>query len=873
MIKPLVKKRRLNGIFHKTSRGVFLLQCLFYFSLATGMNYDTSNEMFGLAAELVKQGSCNVFLTGKAGTGKTTFLKYIRENCAKQMAVVAPTGVAAINAGGVTIHSFFQLPLSPFIPEAKGFKERNDDTVNPHSLISRLRMNNDKKRMLQELELLIIDEISMVRCDILDEIDLVLRHVRNRYKEHFGGVQLLFVGDMFQLPPVIKENEWRLLSPYYSSPFFFDSKVMKEAPPVYIEFTKIYRQSEEQFINLLNQVRNNELDQGGNELLQSLYQPGINRRDHKDHIVLTTHNEKAGNINTSELAKLEGKAFIYKSEIEGDFPLTACPADELLQLKVGAKVMFIKNDTDKSRRYFNGKIGVISELEEDKIFVQCEDDPSGIEVKKEKWENIRYALNKSTHHLEEEVLGSFTQYPLRLAWAITIHKSQGLTFEKAIIDAGEAFAAGQVYVALSRCTNLEGMILHSRIRPHSLSTDKKIIEFSKGCSTAERLKRELEMARSKYQLEILLSIFDFNRIFIEAKETQEYILQHASSFNSEAFLWVEELLNKVGVVKKTAEKFQAQVKLLFLQNVKPGENSLLSDRLIAAEIYFLNELKTISEFLKQSPVVTDSRLHAKEYNESIKDIFIQLSLKKFLLEGSGGKLDVEAFHRRKKAFVSPQFSVNAYAGVSQQKTDNPYPDLYQRLKKLRDSICLKKDIPVYIVAGSKTLDEMATYLPQSIDELEQISGFGKAKLETYGKQFLEIVQQYCKEHNLLSRISDKIPKRKRKESSGIKTDTKAETFQRYKNGKTVAEISKERNLTTQTIEGHLSYYVQTGEIKIEELVSREKFLLIEPVIKGFHEGTLTSIKEKLGESVSYGEIRLVLAWQQFQKNLSSHIHH
>ncbi len=837
------------------------------------MNYDTSNEMFVLAAELIRHSSCNVFLTGKAGTGKTTFLKYIRENCVKQMAVVAPTGVAAINAGGVTIHSFFQLPLSPFIPEAKGFGEKNDQVTNPHSLISRLRMNNEKKRLLHELELLIIDEISMVRCDVLDAIDLVLRHVRHRHLERFGGVQVLIIGDMFQLPPVIKEEEWRFLSGYYSSPYFFDSKVMKEEPPVYIEFTKVYRQSEEQFINLLNQVRNNQIDEAGEAILQSRYQPDFHREGKKDYIVLTTHNEKARNINASELAKLDTKLFTYKAEIQDDFSSTAYPADESLHLKIGAQVMFIKNDTDKSKRYFNGKIGVIAELEDEKILVKCTGESFDIEVKKEKWENIRYALNKSTRHLEEEVLGSFTQYPLRLAWAITIHKSQGLTFDKAIIDAGEAFAAGQVYVALSRCTNLEGMILHSRIRRNSLFTDKKIIQFSISCSTTEKLHHELEKAKAEYQQKILLSIFEFDRVFFEIKEIQQYLLLHTSSFNPETFSWIEELLNKTIQFQKTSEKFQVQLKLLFKQTKKPEENFLLQERIKAATVYFINELKRVNEFLFKSPAITDSRLHAKEYNEAIKEIFTQFSIKKFLLEGFGGRFDIEAFHRRKKAFVLPSFAVNAYAGISNQKTDNPHPGLYYELKKLRDIICSKKDLPVYLVAGSRTLDEMAIYLPQTIGELEQISGFGKAKLETYGKEFLKIIQSYCNKHNLSSRIAEKIPKRRRKETKEPKIDTKAESFRLYRSGKKIIEIAKERKLTIQTIEGHLAHYVQAGEIKIGELISPEKFILIEPLIKEFHNGSLTLIKEKLGETVSYGEIRLVLAWQEFQKNSSSHIHH
>jgi hypothetical protein len=836
------------------------------------MNYDTSNEIFRLAAELVNHSATNIFLTGKAGTGKTTFLKYIRENCPKQMAVVAPTGVAAINAGGVTIHSFFQLPLSPFIPGSKRSGEK-DDIVNPHSLIARLRISNDKKSMLEELELLIIDEISMVRCDILDEIDLVLRHIRRRHNEAFGGVQVLFIGDMFQLPPVIKDCEWKILSEYYTGPFFFDSMVMKQSPPVYIEFTRNYRQKEESFINLLNQVRNNDLDETGNRILRSRYRSELNMGENKDHIILTTHNEKAKNINVAELAKINSNGFTYRADIQDDFPATAYPTEELLHLKVGAKVMFTRNDSDKGKRYFNGKIGVITQLEESKIFVQCDTDPP-IEIKKERWENIRYRLNKQTRHLEEEVLGSFSQYPLRLAWAITIHKSQGLTFEKAIIDAGEAFAAGQVYVALSRCTNLEGMILYSQIKPGSLFTDKRIIDFSQTVATTRGLEAELEKSRTCYLQRILSSLFDFDRSIVEAKELREYVLKNNSSFNTETVAWIESLEDRVSGIQKVALKFQQELKSLFLELVKPEVNLKLQERVAAAALYFANESKKISDFILQSPAITDSRLHAKEYNESLREIFLQLSLKKFLLTGIGGRVDSEAFHKRKRTFVAPSFSVNAYAGIAQDKTEIPHPYLHQQLRKLRDSICSRKDLPIYLVAGSRTVDEMATYLPQTIDELEQISGFGRAKLELYGKQFLDIIQAYCKEHHLSSQISDKISKRRRKESKGVKADTKAESLQLYKAGKSPGEIAKQRNLGVQTIEGHLAHFVEDGVIGIDGLVANDKINLIEPLVRDYREGSpLAPIKEQLGDNVSYGEIRLVIAWNQFQKNSSSHVYH
>jgi ATP-dependent exoDNAse (exonuclease V) alpha subunit len=847
----------------------------FLFSLAReDMNYDTSNKMFELAAELVNQSAVNIFLTGKAGTGKTTFLKWVRENCPKQMVVVAPTGVAAINAGGVTIHSFFQLPLSPFIPETNGFDEKRDEAVNPHSLLSRLRMTNDKKRILHELELLIIDEISMVRCDILDEIDLVLRHIRHRHKEPFGGVQVLFIGDMFQLPPVVKDDEWRILSEYYAGPFFFDSKVIQQAPPVYIEFAKIYRQSEENFINLLNQVRNNELDEKGKMVLQSRYQPGFNTQEHKEHIILTTHNEKARNMNSTELGRLQINTVVYKAEVKDDFPASAYPADELLQLKVGAKVMFIKNDSDKSKRYFNGKTGVITELEDEKIFVQCPGEPSAIEVKKETWGNIRYTVNKTTRHLEEQVLGSFTQYPLRLAWAITIHKSQGLTFEKAVIDAGEAFAPGQIYVALSRCSDLEGMVLLSSIRSRSLFTDERVLNFSKTAATTEKLQEELDEARATYQQKTLLSLFDFSRVVYEAEELQRYILQHNSSFNAITGVWIENLLKKLLSVQNTSEKFYGQLISVFAQAKRLGENIILQQRINAAATYFLKKIKNSIEFILQSPALTDSRLSAKEYYDSLREIFAQLSLKKFLLEGLGGKFDMETFHKQKRNFAAPSFLINAYGGAEQKRSESAHPALYQQLRKLRDNICSKKDLPIYMVAGSQTLNEMTTYLPQTIEELEQISGFGKIKLEAYGKQFLEVIQGYCNEEKLISQIAERTPKRRRKENKESKADTKAESFRLYKMGKTVGEIAEERSLTTQTIESHLSYYVQKGLIGIEELVSREKLILIEPMVIEFRHGnSITPIKEKLGNDVSYGDIRLVIAWTDFKKNSSPHVDH
>ncbi len=828
---------------------------------------DSNNTTFNIAVDLVNQSSRNIFLTGKAGTGKTTFLKYIKETCPKQMAIVAPTGVAAINAGGVTIHSFFQLPFSPFVPGSSGFG-KNDEVADTHSLLSRLRLTGEKKIVIQELELLIIDEISMVRCDTLDAIDTVMRHIRQRRFERFGGVQVLFIGDMFQLPPVVPEQEWRILSEFYNSPYFFDSKVIQEEPPVYIEFTKIYRQSEEKFINLLNQVRNNEMDEQGMEILDSRFQPGFRRCKDDGYIILTTHNRKADATNTEELQKLTERTYSFNAKIEGDFSEKAYPAEQQLLLKIGAQVMFIKNDLEKVRRYFNGKIGKVSRIEEDKIFVYCKDEEDEIEVKKETWENIRYSVNKNTRQLEEEVLGSFTQYPLRLAWAITIHKSQGLTFEKAIIDAGEAFAPGQVYVALSRCTSLGGVVLQSKVRSSSLHSDNRIVAFSQSRSSSSHLQNELGAAKRNYQLTILVSIFDFGPVLENTGSLNGYLNEHGSSFNTETQSWSLQLQERIDNIQGVSSRFQIQLRNLFLQE---AGDELVQGRIKAAAVFFKTKLEEIIAYLQASPAITDSRIHAKEYNDSLKEIFAQLSVKRYLLQGFDNGFSLESYQQRKRSFVLPVFTINSYAiASSQQVLKSPHPVLHQQLRKLRDSICAKKDLPVYFVVTGKTLDEMAQYLPQTLNELEKVSGFGKAKIESYGQQFLEIILDYSQRHELSSLIHEKSPKRERKadsnKSKGDKPDTKAISFALYKAGKSVAEIADERKVTIQTIEGHLAHYIRHGEIKIEELISREKLVIIEPAIKEFNGGSITSIKEKVGSSIGFGEIRLAIAWYDFVKS-------
>lgn len=823
--------------------------------------------MFQLAIQLVNQSNRNIFLTGKAGTGKTTFLKYIRENCPKQMAIVAPTGVAAINAGGVTMHSFFQLPLFPFIPaeEKNHFGNQQESITNRHSLVSRLRFNSEKKKILRELELLVIDEVSMVRSDTLDAVDTVLRHVRQKSSERFGGVQLLFIGDMMQLPPVIKEEEWKILSNYYPGPHFFDSKVLENEPPLYVEFNKIYRQSEEKFIRLLNQVRHNELDEEGMQILQERFQPQFRRKRNDGFIILTTHNNKAAAINSQELELLDSPVFNYEAEIKDEFSDRAFPAEVNLQLKTGAQVMFIRNESaDSGKRFFNGKLGIVSRLENDCVWVKTDqgsEQEQEIEVKKETWENVRYSLNKSSRQLDTEVLGSFVQYPLRLAWAITIHKSQGLTFEKAIIDAGAAFAPGQVYVALSRCTTLEGMILQSPVRASGLSNDERIVSFSNRNATANQLQEELILAKRSYLKHKLFSIFDFNPVNKLCKELIEYVSENNTGFNKETTPWINGLNARLQKIGETAQKFQRQLETYFADPGDPFNNPLILERLTLASGYFIGETAELLKLLDQSPAITDSTIHAKEYNDLLREIFTGLAMANHMAKGLNAPLDIDTIQRHRLKFQVPAFSLNSYAGGSAFKTKSPHPELHRRLRKLRDAICFQKDLPIYIVAGSNTLEEVSRYLPQTREDLKKISGFGDVKVEKWGQQFLELVIEYCCENNLVSNMNEiesrdkRVPARER----NLKTNTKAESVRLFKQGLTINEIASRRSLSPKTIEEHLVVYVGLGEIALDELMPIEKRLIIEAAIKEKEVKSLTSIKERLDDTISYAEIKFVLA--------------
>jgi hypothetical protein len=818
------------------------------------------SDSFQFASDFINYTNASIFLTGKAGTGKTTFLKYCKENSVKNTAIVAPTGVAAMNAGGTTIHSFFQLPFNPYIPAGKGF-DQSENVNDKNSLISRMRLTNDRRAVMQKLELLIIDEISMVRCDVLDAFDTVLRHVRSQYSRPFGGVQVLLIGDMYQLPPVIKDEEWQILSPYYKSPYFFNSQVVESLPPVYVELDKIYRQSDASFVNVLNQVRNNEMDQEGYELLHSRYLPNLNPPKSDNYITLTTHNNKADAINFKELNDLGGTARNFNALIDGEFYEKSYPADVQLKLKVGAQVMFIKNDTERIRRYFNGKIGIVEKIEDDKISVLCAEDTLPIEVKTEKWKNIRYVVDKTTNQVEENEIGSFTQFPLRLAWAITIHKSQGLTFEKAIIDAGEAFAPGQVYVALSRCTSLEGMILHSRINNNSLHSDWRITAFAGTQKTSAVQLQLLKDAKHLFQTEEIKMLFDFSQVLLDSKAILSYVLAQTTSFNTGTLPAVEQMHFYLTNMEMIAKKFEPQLNYLLEQPELPENNEALQKRLAAAAQHFIIDLEKLKADINKCPAQTDSKLVATDFNKLLLALHYGICLRLHLLQGCSDGFLVDQYLKHKRTFSNPILTANSYAGKSTQAhTKSPHPELYKLLRQKRDRICEEKTVPVYLVAGSATLEEMALYLPQTVNELNQISGFGPAKTKQYGDAFLSIIIEYCALHDLHTNIEAKPIKIKRsKKAAEIKTDTKTVSFNLFKEGKTIEQIALNRNMTIGTIESHLSYFVGLGEIDISSIVSSSKLEQIKSSVEKFGLASTKEIKESLPEHFTYGEIRMVVA--------------
>ncbi len=736
---------------------------------------DTTNVLFEIAAGFVHQTSKHIFLTGRAGTGKTTFLKYIKENTFKKIAVVAPTGVAAINAGGVTMHSFFQLPRGLYLPTKNHIAiDVNTEVTNEHTLLKNIRFNKNKRDLLKELELLVIDEVSMVRADMLDAIDTILRHFRRQPLLPFGGVQLLYIGDLFQLPPVVNNAEWKLLNSFYKSPFFFNALVLEQAPPVYIELKQIYRQSDTGFINILNNIRNNTATKEDLLQLHQHYQPGFQPDKKENYITITSHNARADAINQGELKKLPGKIHSFEGTIKNDFNEKAFPAEKTLLLKEGAQIMFIKNDKGEVRRYYNGKIGTVKRIDKEKIFVSFPGEKEELELEKETWKNIRYNYDREKDKIEEEELGSYTQYPIRLAWAITIHKSQGLTFDKAIIDAGDSFAAGQVYVALSRLTSMQGMVLYSKINASAISTDERVIAFTKNEQAADALQQQLQQEQQTFITHSLIETFNWSKL---AEMLQDFYNDYEHRLIpdiEEAANWAKTLVDKAKEQQAVSLKFIGQLQNL-LATAKQDQYMQLHQRTQAAAAYFTKAI--------DSELIHSVQQHSKDFEGKSK-------VKKYIKDLQA----LTAIITRKKLQIEHAAQVTS------------------GLKEGMDAVALLR-----VVEDQRKLTAANV-----------------------------IENEPEKPHH----------------TKPPKGQTRLITLQQFKEGKSMEQIALERSLAPSTIESHLTSFIETGEIKITDLIPQEKVAAILEVIEQVGTVALGPIKGRLSDDFSFGEIRAVLYHRQ-----------
>jgi uncharacterized protein YpbB len=549
------------------------------------MPMQTISEAAEYTLRFINQTHRSVFLTGKAGTGKTTLLREIIQTTHKNTVVVAPTGIAALNAGGVTIHSMFQLPFGGFIPDNSA--PHFSDTVKfetKSTLVRHFRMSGLKKSVIKNMELLIIDEVSMLRADLLDAIDFMMQSVR-RKKVPFGGVQVLFIGDLLQLPPVIRDEEWSTLKKYYNGKFFFHSHVIQQNPPLYIELSKIFRQTDDAFISILNNLRNNQISQEDIKNLNEYVQPNFDFKANKGYITLTTHNAKADAMNAQALQDLEGKLEIFKPDVVDDFPEKIYPIEQNLQLKIGAQVMFVKNDLSLEKRYFNGKMGFIKSLSKEEILVHFPEENKTIEVEKYEWQNIRYKVNEMTKEIDEEVLGTFVHYPIKLAWAITVHKSQGLTFDKAALDVSQVFLPGQAYVALSRLRSLKGLILLSPLRMNGISNDQDVMDYSLNKATEEVLAVSLQQETRNFIRIYLKGTFDWYDLAQEWRNHQfSYNEKSDISEKSKHAIWAKKQAESIGELLEPSRKFLLQLDKLFASET--FDINHISDRIHAAFNYF-----------------------------------------------------------------------------------------------------------------------------------------------------------------------------------------------------------------------------------------------------------------------------------------------
>lgn len=724
---------------------------------------------------LINQTNRNIFLTGKAGTGKTTLLRKIIDTTYKNTVVAAPTGIAALNAGGVTLHSLFQLPFASFLPTYGSVPLANElqRIENRTSLQKHFQMHKNKIQLIRNMELLIIDEVSMLRADMLDAIDFCLQQIR-RNRLPFGGVQVLFIGDLLQLPPVVKQQEWEVLQQYYEGMFFFQSKVVREHPLLYIELEKIYRQTDPVFIALLNHLRENKLTEKDVAELQRYVKPHLGTKTDDNYITLTTHNAKADAINARQMEALKTPVYRYEAKIVSDFPEYMYPIDKVIELKKGARVMFIKNDPTGNRRFFNGKMGTVQSLNDERIAVLL-DDADVIEVDRYQWKNVRYRLNETTKEIEEEVLGSFIQYPLRLAWAITIHKSQGLTFEKAALDIQSVFASGQAYVAFSRLRSIDGLRLLSAVPQNGIESNEEVLQYAANKATEGQVQQEWEQGRLEFLQEMALRTFDWLTL-------ETAWLQHSSSYSGEIGNknvyknWAQQQYAKVKELVATAAKFSKQLDGYFRQGASV---EYVCERVEKSVEYFI---PLLSQVWYQVMYVLEKVYYQKKVKEFVGE-----------LEELSNNIGEEV----KKLF---------------------------RLQQLMALAATGKDFSKETVSTER--------------------------FEALFMQIVTNVNKQMKQEQLFTKDKE--------EEAPKKLNTYEKTLLLWNEGKSVAQIAEERNITESTINKHLIKLIEEGSIvaDLDKLFSKEEIEELSPLIDALEEDSLKIVVEQTQGRYSWDKLNL-----------------
>ena len=752
-----------------------------------------SNAIAEFTERFINQTNRSIFLTGKAGTGKTTLLKKIVSSTYKQTVIVAPTGIAALNAGGVTIHSFFQLPFGGFIPDFKVSAQftQHVKLETKSTLMRNFRMNATRKSIMRSVELLIIDEVSMLRADVLDAIDWTLRNVR-KVNKPFGGVQMLFIGDLLQLPPVIKPQEWSFLKDYYHGIYFFNALSIHEAPPLYIELEKVYRQDDEKFLDVLNNLRNNNITKVDVDLLNQYVQIDFDATQHENYITLTTHNNDADRINKEALTRLKSKSRKYNSEVTGTFPEHLYPIEEVMELKIGAQVMFIKNDISPDKAFFNGKMGNIVGIEDDEVCVRFPNENKTITVEKYEWNNIQYTLDQTTSEVEEKVLGTFVHYPLKLAWAITVHKSQGLTFEKAVIDISKVFVPGQAYVALSRLRSLEGMVLLKPIQLNGLNNDVNVVEYSKTKVSKELLTNQLDDSTFKFLWDELMKTYDWLDM-VNAWQTHEstYKNQVSKTHKGKNRTWVKHQSQLLSGTSTPSKSFRNELTRLF--TTKPVDLEQISKRVEAAYKYFFKILDGVLYSNLKKMAELQQQKNTKQYNEELEDLDLLLT------------------------------------------------DVIIKLKKT--------GLLVRCVRDGKFIEKSTIWSPE-------IKNYKTSKIELVKNEIRSTNSTFDFDTDF---IQLKTKSKKRKTASKSKLSTFDKTLEMIKVGKSIKEVSSERQLSIGTISTHCVRLIKAEKIELKHVMEGKTISALFDLFEDYEGGSLTPIKEMVGAKFTWDEIKLYQA--------------